>query len=119
MALGLGVVFFGYWVGLFGFASLRGPGVGFVDLIVPGRTPPWPAGGSSGGGNTPASTTPAGIAALHNASCKTIKAIPATDIAAILKTDPTFAIKLAQCGLPGPLTYGGKTTGQTPSGGFT
>ena len=37
MALGIGVVFVGYWVSLFGYCSLKGPGVGFVDLIVPGR----------------------------------------------------------------------------------
>jgi hypothetical protein len=37
MALGIGVVFVGYWIGMFGFCSLKGPGVGLVDLIVPGR----------------------------------------------------------------------------------
>lgn len=35
--LGLAVAFVGYWVAYFGWASLKGPGVGFVDLVVPGR----------------------------------------------------------------------------------
>lgn len=50
MALGVGVIFVGYWIGLFGYASLRGPGVGFVDLIVPGRNVQWP--------NPPTSSNP-------------------------------------------------------------
>lgn len=103
MALGLGVVFFGYWVSLFGFASLRGPGVGFVDLIVPGRTVNWPAGGSGADGSQPATITPAGISSLDNATCAEIKAFSPATIAAILKEDPNFALRLLTCGLPGPL----------------
>lgn len=103
MALGLGVVFFGYWVGLFGFASLRGPGVGFVDLIVPGRTVNWPAGGSGADSSGVATSTPAAIATFDKMTCAKIKAQSPATIAAILKEDPNFALRLLTCGLPGPL----------------
>ena len=36
--VGLVFLFGGYWLGYFGWESLRGPGVGLLDLIVPGRT---------------------------------------------------------------------------------
>lgn len=47
MAVGLGVGFIGYWLAYYGYCSLRGPGVGILDLIVPGRdvTIPTSAGG--------------------------------------------------------------------------
>ena len=35
---GIVVAFVGYWLAYFGFESLRGPGVGLLDLLVPGRT---------------------------------------------------------------------------------
>jgi hypothetical protein len=36
-ALGAGVVLVGYWLAYFGWESIQGPGVGLLDLIVPGR----------------------------------------------------------------------------------
>lgn len=47
MAIGLGVVFTGYWIAYFGFCSLRGPGVGLLDLVIPGRTVVIPTSGGS------------------------------------------------------------------------
>ena len=35
--IGLLIAFAGYTLGYFGWCSLRGPGVGLVDLLVPGR----------------------------------------------------------------------------------
>jgi hypothetical protein len=35
--VGLLVAFAGYVLGYFGWCSIRGPGVGLVDLVVPGR----------------------------------------------------------------------------------
>jgi hypothetical protein len=35
--LGLVVVFAGYTLAYFGWCSVRGPGVGLIDLVVPGR----------------------------------------------------------------------------------
>jgi len=37
MAIGVATIFVGYWVGFYGWCSLKGPGVGLLDLIVPGR----------------------------------------------------------------------------------
>lgn len=37
MAFGVGATFLGYWLAYFGYCSLRGPGVGLLDLIIPGR----------------------------------------------------------------------------------
>lgn len=44
--LGLLIAFGGYTLAWFGWASLKGPGVGLVDLLVPGRQVGWvtPAG---------------------------------------------------------------------------
>lgn len=50
MALGLGVFWIGYTLSYFGYCSVRGPGVGLFDLIVPGRTVVIP--GSSGPGGS-------------------------------------------------------------------
>lgn len=33
----LGVVFVGYTVTYYGFTLLKGPGVGFLDLLIPSR----------------------------------------------------------------------------------
>lgn len=46
MGLALAIGWSGYTLVYFGFCSLRGPGVGILDLIVPGRTVIIPAGGS-------------------------------------------------------------------------
>lgn len=54
MAVGLGLSFVGYWLAYFGYCSIKGPGVGLIDLIVPGRTITIP------GGNTNP-TTPQGL----------------------------------------------------------
>lgn len=35
---GVAFVFAGYTLGYFGWCSLRGPGVGLLDLVIPGRT---------------------------------------------------------------------------------
>lgn len=37
MAVGLGLVWVGYTLSYFGICSLRGPGVGLLDLVIPGR----------------------------------------------------------------------------------
>lgn len=37
LPIGLAVLLGGYTLTYFGFESLRGPGVGLLDLIVPGR----------------------------------------------------------------------------------
>lgn len=37
--LGLALGFVGYTLIYFGYCSLRGPGVGLVDLIIPARNP--------------------------------------------------------------------------------
>lgn len=43
LPLGLAVLLGGYTLAYFGIASLRGPGTGLLDLIVPGRyKPPTP-----------------------------------------------------------------------------
>ena len=35
---GLALAWVGYTLAYFGFCSLRGPGVGLLDLVIPGRT---------------------------------------------------------------------------------
>lgn len=57
MAVGLGTLFLGYWLASFGYYSLRGPGVGLIDLIVPGREITIP---SSGGTAAPIPQGPRG-----------------------------------------------------------
>lgn len=47
MPLGLGVFFIGYSLAYFGFCSVRGPGVGLLDLVIPGRTVIIPGSSSS------------------------------------------------------------------------
>jgi hypothetical protein len=34
---GLSIGFVGYWLAYFGYCSLRGAGVGLLDLVIPGR----------------------------------------------------------------------------------
>lgn len=46
MGLALGVGWIGYTLSYFGWCSLRGAGVGLMDLVVPGRTVVIPAGGT-------------------------------------------------------------------------
>jgi hypothetical protein len=36
--VGIAVAFVGYTLAYFGWYSLKGPGVGILDLIIPGRT---------------------------------------------------------------------------------
>lgn len=60
MLFGGGTAFVGYWLIYFGFCSIRGPGVGFLDLIVPGRQVTIPAGGSGGGAGVAPGATPSG-----------------------------------------------------------
>lgn len=47
MGVGLGLVWVGYTLAYFGVCSLRGPGVGLLDLVIPGRTVVIPSGGST------------------------------------------------------------------------
>ena len=60
MLAGIGVLWVGYTLTYFGWESLRGPGVGLLDLVVPGRfkghssqagTYHGPGTGVSGGGD--------------------------------------------------------------------
>jgi hypothetical protein len=46
--LALTVGWVGYTLTYFGFCSLRGPGVGILDLVIPGRTVVIPNSGGSG-----------------------------------------------------------------------
>lgn len=48
MAVGLGLGFVGYWLAYFGYCSIKGPGVGLIDLIVPGRQVTIPSSGGPG-----------------------------------------------------------------------
>ena len=71
MGAGLVVMFGGYWLAYFGFCSLRGPGVGLLDLIVPGRDVTIPGSDSTtssstggGGAKLPAGTAPKGQSGL-------------------------------------------------------
>lgn len=48
--VGLGLTLVGYTLAYFGFCSLRGPGVGLLDLVIPGRTVTIPSASSSAGG---------------------------------------------------------------------
>ena len=102
MAVGLGTIFIGWWVGLFGFASLRGPGVGFIDLIVPGRTVNWPASSNSGNGGDVATNPTSGPGSAEALTCAQIRKLSASQIADILKTNPGFAVTLAKCGFAPP-----------------
>ena len=56
--LGLGTVWAGYTLIYFGVRSLRGPGVGLLDLVIPGRTVLVP----STGGGTPSNSSSSGSA---------------------------------------------------------
>lgn len=47
MGIGLAVGWVGYTLAYFGFCSIKGPGVGLLDLVIPGRTVTIPAGGSA------------------------------------------------------------------------
>lgn len=62
MAVGLALVWVGYTLSYFGVCSIRGPGVGLLDLVIPGRKVVIPAGGSgaSTGSGFPAGTTISG-----------------------------------------------------------
>lgn len=57
--VGLLIAFAGYTFAYFGWCSLRGPGVGLVDLLVPGRAVLIP-----GGAAKAAQLDPAGFANL-------------------------------------------------------
>lgn len=46
--VGILIAFAGYTIAYFGWCSLRGPGVGLVDLLVPGRDVQIPDGSSTG-----------------------------------------------------------------------
>lgn len=48
MGLALGVGWLGYTLTYFGFCSLRGAGVGLLDLVIPGRTVVIPGGQTAG-----------------------------------------------------------------------
>jgi len=59
--LGLLVAFAGYTLAWFGWASLKGPGVGIVDILVPGReVTVWGGGSSSSSTSTPGVPLPKG-----------------------------------------------------------
>lgn len=49
-AVGLALGWVGYTLAYFGFCSIRGPGVGLLDLIVPGRDVTIPQQGDLGAG---------------------------------------------------------------------
>lgn len=57
--VGLLVAFAGYWLAYFGYASLKGPGVGFIDLIVPGRDVTLYSAAATPASPGPAGSTPA------------------------------------------------------------
>lgn len=64
-ALGAGVALVGYWLAYFGWESIRGPGVGLFDLIIPGRLDAAQAtaqGAASQGGGTPVASSGGGKA---------------------------------------------------------
>lgn len=68
--VGLALGWVGYTLMYFGYCSLRGPGVGLFDLIIPGRDVQIPAGGSGGvnigtPGQTIPGTSAGGPAALN------------------------------------------------------
>lgn len=52
--LGLALGFVGYTLIYFGYCSLRGPGVGLVDLIIPARNPTFGPGAPGNLSNAPA-----------------------------------------------------------------
>lgn len=74
MPVGLAITLAGYTLMYFGIESLRGPGVGLLDLIVPGRF--------QGGAN--ASGVPAGSAgpSTLQPSPEPVKATPPTPASA-------------------------------------
>lgn len=61
MAVGIGLAFGGYTLIYFGYCSIRGPGVGLLDLLIPGRTVTIPTG-------TPTNTGGAASAPSKSAS---------------------------------------------------
>ena len=97
MALGIGTVFIGYWIGLFGYCSLKGPNVGLIDLIVPGRLSghviPTSAGDSSGSGAV--TVTPAGGG--NDLTCAQIQLLSTSQIMDIAKVNPAFILRVARC----------------------
>ena len=58
MAVGLATIFAGYNLAYFGYCSIKGPGVGFLDLLVPGRFVVIPGPESSNPNIPNASNTP-------------------------------------------------------------
>lgn len=63
--LGLLVTFAGYTLAYFGWCSLRGEGVGLVDLLVPGRVVVIPGTPAKNASNTPLKNLPGGSKAQH------------------------------------------------------
>jgi len=61
MAVGLATLFAGYTLAYFGYCSIKGPGVGFLDLLVPGRTVMIPTSGGSGSSGS-GESNPLGLA---------------------------------------------------------
>lgn len=70
--VGLAFAFIGYTLVYFGWCSVRGPGVGLLDLVVPGRTVVVPTAG--GGGGQPSNQVPG--ATTNQASLAWIQAHP-------------------------------------------
>ena len=63
--IGLAITWVGYSLAWYGWTNLQGPGVGILDLIVPGRTPvhaqePTTGGGAAGSGPVPLAPGPPG-----------------------------------------------------------
>ena len=77
--VGLGLVWLGYTLAYFGYCSLRGPGVGLLDLVIPGRTVVVPSTGLAQpaglGPNTPGGG-PGGSTVTTDPSGKVTNVIP-------------------------------------------
>ena len=103
MAVGLGLSFVGYWLAYFGYCSIKGPGVGLIDLIVPGRTITIPSSSGAGGPNlgTPGATLP------NQGGGSSVN----------LWTGPTGSVFTPIPGKPGQFSQN-PTPGTTATGGF-
>ena len=56
--LGFAIAWAGYTLMWWGWSSLQGPGVGIMDLVVPGRVPAHNMAGQTSVGYVPAGTVP-------------------------------------------------------------
>lgn len=56
--LGFGIAWAGYTLIWWGWSSIQGPGVGIMDLVIPGRVPSHNMAGQTGVGFVPQGTIP-------------------------------------------------------------